>query len=153
MSDLPIRFVVSDGGRKASGRRGFVGDCVVRSICIVSGRPYEEVYMSITRRGRVGKKPYRKHYSARQGVISREAWFREYMDSIGFEWHKVQRGVPISSPVFACGRFVLDIRRHYTAMLDGVLHDTYDCSLDGRRKVCGYWSLRKNDLAPQGVIE
>ena len=142
MSEQPsdqVGFIYHDGGRALSGRRGFVGDCVVRSICIVARLPYDAVYGEITRRGRVGSSPPKQHYSARRGVDSKRAWFRDYMAGLGFEWHKVQSGTPISSPIFASGRFVVDIRRHYTAIINGSIYDAYDCSLGGKRKVCGYW--------------
>lgn len=28
---------------------------------------------------------------------------------------------------------------HYTAVIDGIIHDTHDCSRDGSRCVYGYW--------------
>jgi len=38
------------------------------------------------------------------------------------------------------GNLVLRLSRHYCAMRDGVVHDTYDPSRDGTRAVYGYWS-------------
>ena len=37
-------FKYNDGGRAAAGYQGAAGDCVTRSIAIVTGLPYEEVY-------------------------------------------------------------------------------------------------------------
>ena len=41
------RFIFNDGGRKAAGYHGHTGDCVTRSIAIVTGKPYKEVYDAI----------------------------------------------------------------------------------------------------------
>ena len=37
------------------------------------------------------------------------------------------------------GRLVVQVSKHYTAVVDGVIHDTYACSRDGTRCVYGYW--------------
>jgi hypothetical protein len=38
------------------------------------------------------------------------------------------------------GRIIVALSKHYAAVIDGVLHDTYDCTRDGTRCVYGYWS-------------
>ena len=37
------------------------------------------------------------------------------------------------------GRIVCSLSKHETAVIDGVLNDTYDCSRDGTRCVYGYF--------------
>jgi hypothetical protein len=37
------------------------------------------------------------------------------------------------------GRLVVRLSKHVAAVVDGVLHDTYDCSRGGTRCVYGYW--------------
>ena len=39
-----MKFVFNDGERKLAGYKGSAGDCVVRSICIATGLPYQAVY-------------------------------------------------------------------------------------------------------------
>ena len=39
-----LKFKVNDGGRAAAGYKGQTGDCVVRSIAIVTGMTYQKVY-------------------------------------------------------------------------------------------------------------
>ncbi len=39
------------------------------------------------------------------------------------------------------GRIIARVSRHYVAVIDGVLHDTYDASRGGTRCVYGYWSM------------
>jgi hypothetical protein len=40
------------------------------------------------------------------------------------------------------GRLVVQLSRHLTAVIDGVVHDTHDPSRNGTRCVYGYWSRR-----------
>lgn len=45
-----MRFIKSDGGRKAAGYKGVTGDCVVRCLSILSrsgGRRYKEIYRAM----------------------------------------------------------------------------------------------------------
>ena len=37
------------------------------------------------------------------------------------------------------GRLVVSVSKHLTAVIDGVIHDTHDCSRRGTRCVYGYW--------------
>jgi hypothetical protein len=39
------------------------------------------------------------------------------------------------------GRLVVFVSKHYTAVIDGVIHDTYDPSRAGTRCVYGYFSI------------
>jgi hypothetical protein len=42
------------------------------------------------------------------------------------------------------GRVIVKVSKHYTALIDGVIHDTHDPSRGGTRCVYGYWT-------PQGT--
>ena len=39
-----LELKINDGGRAAAGYKGKAGDCVVRSIAIVTNLPYQKVY-------------------------------------------------------------------------------------------------------------
>ena len=43
-SSSNLELQINDGGRAAAGYKGKAGDCVVRSIAIVSGLPYQKIY-------------------------------------------------------------------------------------------------------------
>ena len=43
-SSSNLELQINDGGRSAAGYKGKTGDCVVRSIAIVSGLPYQKIY-------------------------------------------------------------------------------------------------------------
>ena len=127
-------WVKNDGGRAAAGYRGRAGDCVVRSVAIASGLPYREVYDALShgaRTQRQTKYSRVKPSSARDGVQTSRKWFRDYMTSIGFRWvpmMKIGGGcrVHLNAAELPPGRLVVSVSRHYTAVLDGVIHDDHD---------------------------
>lgn len=155
-------FVFDDGGRAAAGFKGSAGDCVARAIAITSGKPYAEVYAALARgtgAQRAGKRGKRSA-SARNGVNVTRAWFKAYMASLGFMWHPTMTigsgcKVHLVAAELPPGRLVVSVSKHYTAMIDGVIHDTHDprreihemTTRNGvtthtirRRCVYGYWT-------------
>lgn len=142
----PMEFTHNDGGREAAGFRGRAGDCVARAVAIASGRPYLDVYDALAlinqqdrpRRGKTRAK------SARNGIRSRNPAFKAYMRSLGFVWVPTMGigtgcRVHLAAGELPPGRLVVRVSRHLTAVLDGVLHDTYDPSRGAHRCVYGYW--------------
>src|SRR3989338_7479900 len=81
-----MEFRFNDGGRAAAGYKGRSGDCVTRSIAIVTGKPYIEVYDRINLIGKSERTSKRKRgmSNARLGVY--KATYRKYLESIGWEW-------------------------------------------------------------------
>lgn len=127
-------FVRDDGGRAAAGFKGSARDCVARSVAIASGRPYAEVYAALARgtgEQRASKNTGRRAASARNGVFTRRKWFKDYMASIGFKWTPTMQigsgcTVHLNAAELPKGRLVVAVSKHYTAMIDGVIHDTFD---------------------------
>jgi hypothetical protein len=143
-----MQFVLDDGGRAAAGFKGYTGDCVVRAVAIVSGKPYREVYDALsegcrTQRLTKGKK---KRSSARDGVNTKRKWFKDYMASLGFKWYptmQIRYGcrVHMHADELPKGRLVVAVSKHFVAVIDGVIHDTHNPSRDGTRCVYGYYKL------------
>jgi hypothetical protein len=154
-----MEFQLNDGGRQAAGYKGMTGDCVARSIAIASGLPYADVYAALAKgtgdqpAGKRGKRAA----SASKGINVTRKWFKDYMASIGFAW------VPTMGIATGCkvhlhdgelpmGRLVVSVSKHYTAVINGVINDTwnpqretYAINADGtkhisRRCVYGYWA-------------
>lgn len=127
-------FVKDDGGRAAAGFKGSAGDCVARSVAIASGRPYAEVYQALASgRGeqRVTRRSGKKPASARNGINVRRKWFKDYMAKLGFRWvptMHIGQGckVHLVAGELPPGRLIVSVSKHYTAVIDGVVHDTYD---------------------------
>lgn len=127
-------FQYDDGGREAAGFKGEAGDCVARAVAIASGRPYAEVYAALaagTGSQRASSRTPKRSRSARNGVNVRRKWFRDYMARLGFRWvPTMQIGsgcrVHLNAAELPAGRLVVSVSKHYTTMIDGVIHDTHD---------------------------
>lgn len=143
---VQIKFQFNDGGRNRAGYRGKApGDCVCRAIAIATQRPYQEIYDLIDAEGakeRTLKKRRGKKSSARTGVFKPTT--RRVIESLGWVWTptmQVGQGckVHLRPDELPPGRLIVSVSRHLVAVIDGVIHDTYDCSRGGTRCVYGYW--------------
>jgi hypothetical protein len=151
-----MQFIYSDGGRDAAGYKGATGDCCVRAFAIASGRPYQEVYdlvNDLATKERPGSKRRKgRRSNARTGVFRATAKRLAY--ELGPKWLGDGRAlwtptmgigtgctVHLRDGELPMGRLVVSLSKHYAAVIDGVLFDTYDCSRDGDRCVYGYWTL------------
>lgn len=152
------RFQYNDGGRAEAGYRGATGDCVTRAIAIASGLPYKEVYDRLAegnatqrlckvekRRLRYGKSVKSGKRTAAEGIQTSRQWFKNYMAELGFKWTPtmfVGQGckVHLRADELPKGTIIVSLSRHWCAVVDGVIQDTYDPSRDGTRCVYGYWS-------------
>jgi len=137
--------IKDDGGREAAGYHGTTSDCAVRAIAIATGKSYQEVYDAINAIGATERRTKRKTgvSNARTGVYPQ--CVRRYMASIGWQWTPtmfIGSGckVHLKPEELPLGRLVVNVSKHYTAVIDGVLHDLYDCSRNGTRCVYGYFS-------------
>lgn len=135
-----MKFVYNDGGRSATGFDGHTGDCVTRAIAIATGKPYAEVYAAMaegnaneritkTTRASSGKR------SARHGISVRRLWFKRYMEALGWTWFPTMAigtgcTVHLTDGELPMGRLIVSVSKHYTAVIDGVVHDTHDSQRD-----------------------
>ena len=146
-----MKLVITDGGRKAAGFPTKArGDCVARSIAIASGRPYAEVHARLAAgRGnqratsRTGKQPA----TADRGIHVKRKWCQDYMRELGFVWVPTMGigtgcKVHLRASELPKGRLVVSCSKHWTAVIDGVIHDTHDPSRGGWRCVYGVWVLK-----------
>jgi hypothetical protein len=140
-------FQYNDGGRSAAGYQGNTGDCVCRAISIAAGVPYAEVYETINRLAKSERTGKRKRgvSSARSGVYRTTCM--KVMQKLGAVWYPTM-GIGTGCRVHLRedelpkqGRYILSLSKHWAAWIDGVLHDTHDCSRDGTRCVYGYWKI------------
>ena len=164
-----LGFKHDDGGREAAGFKGKTGDCVTRAIAIATGVPYQEVYDALFDRGRElaanGRcKTARRIRSARQGTkasasprygVSRKV-YQPYLESIGWVWvptMKIGQGckVHLRADELPSGRLVVAVSNHLCAVVDGVLHDTYEDTRDGTRCVYGYFQEAVTAVSVQAV--
>lgn len=149
-------FIYDDGGRAAAGYKGSAEDCVARSIAIATEILYEEVYERLS--NGTGNERKSRGRTARNGIHTSRKWFKEFMEMLGLAWIPcmgIGTGckVHLTDGELPMGRLVVAVSKHYTAVIDGVIHDTHDPQReetwhmsDGtvhtvRRCVYGYWRL------------
>ena len=143
-----MKYKYNDGGRKEAGWKGMAGDCAVRAITIATGKPYQEVYDAINEMAkseRTGKR-IRGKSSARNGVYKRT--FKKYLEGeLGWKWIPtmfIGQGCKVhlkadELPIAKYDRMILNLSKHYVAVVDGVVQDLSDPSRGGTRCVYGYW--------------
>lgn len=157
MNQLRSAWVFDDGGRAAAGFHGSTGDCVVRSCAIAMQRPYGEVYAEIADlMARMPKTKRRKdagRRSARNGVYTKSKLFVDWMETQGWRWTPTMRigsgcTVHVRPDQLPSGRLIVAVSKHYTTLIDGVIHDTHDPSRRGERCVYGFW--HQDPTAKQG---
>jgi len=145
-----MEFKFNDGGRAEAGYKGETGDCVVRAISIATQTPYKEVYSYLylsclsekpvkwrKREPRIKRKSH-----PRKGI--RRPIYEKYLFSKGWKWIPcmgIGTGckVHLKKEELPSGRLIVSLSRHLCAVVDGVIHDTYDCSREENRCVYGYY--------------
>jgi hypothetical protein len=145
-----IELQYNDGGREAAGFKGSAGDCACRATAIASGLTYTEVYDALNEHAKSERisKHKKARSSARDGMYRRT--MHRYLLSIGFTWTAtmfIGQGckVHLKAEELPKGRLIVSLSGHYAAVIDGVLHDTYDCSREGTRCVYGYYKLENTE--------
>jgi hypothetical protein len=146
-----MKFQFNDGGRAVAGYKGKTGDCVCRAIAIATGKPYAEIYDRLSKETgtqRASSRTGKRGASAANGINTTRKWFKGYMAELGFVWcptMKIGSGckVHLADGELPAGKLVVNLSKHYAAVIDGVVHDTYDPTRDGTRCVYGYWKLQK----------
>ena len=139
-----MKWVFNDGGRAEAGYKGFTSDCVCRAISIATGKPYKEVYDLINEYAKKERitKCHQTRSSARTGVQIKTE--RKILSDMGWTWHPTMTigsgcKVHLDENELPKGRLLVSVSRHLTAVIDGVINDTYDCSREGNRCVYGYY--------------
>lgn len=129
-----MEFVWDDGGRSSCGFVGLAGDCVTRSIAIATGMVYRDVY---DRLAEASKK------SPRNGVrvdiaaafLQENNWKQIRLLGEKFNLDLLPRGNVVLHLIHRNGRSA-----HFCAMIDHVLHDTWNPSDDDDYVVQSYWT-------------
>ena len=145
-----MEFNFNDGGRADAGYKGRTGDCVTRAVAIAAELPYKQVYdrladgnatQRVTKRI---KKSRARARTASKGINTSRKWFKDYMRSLGFKWVSTMGigtgcKVHLKADELPKGRVIARVTRHYCAVIDGVINDTYDPSRGETRCVYSYW--------------
>lgn len=138
--NITPKFVHDDGGRAESRFVGKAeaGDCVARALTIASCEDYGVVYAELA----YLSEQMGGRRSARDGV--KPQVYKRWLADRGWLWTPTMRigsgcTVHLRAGELPTGRLVVRLSGHICAVIDGVIHDTYDPSRDGTRCVYGYW--------------
>lgn len=145
-----MKYQYNDGGR-AQYFKGDAGDCVVRAIAIASGLDYKKVYddlyklnaeYAISKDTKVARRLRNKSATPRNGNYKKV--YHDYILSLGFKWIPtmlVGQGckVHLKADELPSGTFIARVSKHLCAVIDGVIHDTFNPSRGGKRCVYGYY--------------
>jgi hypothetical protein len=153
-----MNWVKNDGGRAAAGFEGRTGDCVTRALAIAMERPYAEVYADMAagnKNERITKRTSKAagKRSARNGIYTSRKWFKDYMARQGWKWTPcmaVGQGctVHLNENELPKGRLIVAVSKHYTCVVDGVIHDTFNPS---DRAVTVYPPYTRQEDLPKGA--
>jgi hypothetical protein len=133
-----MEWVYDEGG---GGNRS-PSNCVSRSIAIAAQLDYDAVYERVVECVSDFHYEDGASYAELHGMLDgpsevgvpTEA-IEDYLTELGFTWHRCGLG---DDPLPTTGRLIIEMPGHYTAMINDVIHDTWDCRGD---PVAGYWSL------------
>ena len=150
-----MEFVYSTGGREKYFKAENVGDCVCRAICNATNMDYLAVYDMIQKLSKNEK--HSRKSSARNGVckdtvdklLKNLGWTKVVTCKVGqgVQMHLTEEELPK-------GNLIVRVSKHLTNVRDGVIHDTYNCSvqdyfdnfgnkiINNKRAVYAYWVKR-----------
>ncbi len=145
-----MTWIYDDGGRAAAGYKGSAGDCVTRAIAIGTGLPYQAIYDILNVEAKTnpihtrGSTKHVRNSSARTGVFRKH--YERILKELGWIWTPTMAigsgcQVHLLRDELPSGRLICKVSMHLVAVIDGVIHDTHDCSRDGTRCVYGFYSL------------
>ena len=141
-----MKWTYSDGGRADAGYKGHADDCVTRAIAIACELPYRDVYDMLAQRNR--ELASRSRRKTRGSTSPRNGSFRKayepFLAELGWEWHPTMSigsgtTVHLRDGELPSGRILARVSKHLCAVIDGVIHDTFDPSREGTRAVYGFY--------------
>jgi hypothetical protein len=123
-------FIYDDGGRAAAGYKGEAGDCVCRAIAIALEKPYQEIYEELIAY-RIGLRQTKRVKGSHPRTGVNRTIYGRYLTEQGWRWHptmKIGTGcmVHLRKEELPPGRLIVRVSGHVCAMIDGVIHDTFD---------------------------
>lgn len=117
-------MVNTDGGREAAGFLGSAEDCVVRSLSLTSGHSYSETYNLV--------KSWDTDSNPENGVELTALW--NMMVELGYSFTQ-------STEVPETGNVMVLFTNHVSAVVEGVVMDTFDPTSSEGHKAHGYWTI------------
>lgn len=110
-----ITFKHDDGGAAAAGFKES-RDCAVRALAIAMGKPYAEVHAALKQLGRKN----------RRGINGAQWRAAKRMFSLESREEFACRHLGTALPEIQTGRYLCWVSGHFFAVVDGVVHDTWE---------------------------
>jgi len=128
-----MAYIYNDGGRADAGFKGQAGDCGARAMAIALDLTYKLAYDELAQANKDAG--YAK--SARNGI--HKDVFSKVLEAQGWVWHPAPKftGRKAYASDMPEGTVIVRMAKHYACVIDGVPHDTFDCS---HKMVYGYWA-------------
>ena len=125
-----LQYRRSDGGRREAGFKGTGGDCVVRALALMTGKPYRacynelavEAYADVAKNGQ----KWTHDYIERKGVLPRT--YAKVYKANGLVKARLPKGAlpTYTEAVALYGRCIAKTRRHVVHLNGQGMHDTFD---------------------------
>ena len=117
-------------------------DCVKRAIVVVTGRSYADVQRRLNRYRRTTGA---KRYNSRENL-------HYALEALGAKPIPLPRKMSAEefAQTFSHGRYILDMKGHWSACVDGDIYDTWDCSAE---QVLRAYALSSEPFAPPNLRE
>nr|DAP38403.1 MAG TPA: endopeptidase [Caudoviricetes sp.] len=113
-----------------NARGNFVNDCVVRAISLAEGKTWDETYEKLSDMAQC------------DGILLDDVNFVEdYLDERYKRVPHCSKLVGEFVEEYPHGTYLVTMEGHITAVIDGVLYDTFDCS---NRRIWCVWCVPKN---------
>lgn len=127
-----MEYVYNDGGRVEAGFRSGT-DCGIRAVAIACVVPYKEAQKILRFAAKKGKQG---NGSISNGIYKED--MTSALKSIGWVWQSAPKfdGRKARYYDMPKGRVIVRMAKHFAAVIDGVLQDTWDSS---EKMVYGYW--------------
>ncbi len=129
--ELKIKWQYNDAGIKQTKFAG-TNDCGVRAFALAHDMPYckaRDYLRAFTKIGRAGNR------RISIGIYKED--MINAMESKCWLFNPIPKDITCNAwDLPKKGHFMLDMPRHFSTLIDGVIHDTWDCT---DLEVLGYW--------------
>ena len=127
------KYRYNDGGREEAGLKTKT-DCGIRAIAIACEISYSEARTRLKDASQIGRLGSR---AIARGVYKED--MTSALEKLGWVWHSAPKleGRKARFSDLPNGRVIARMARHYAAVINGELNDTWDSS---NKMVYGYWA-------------
>jgi len=125
-------FVYNDGGRSEAGFKTQT-DCGIRAVAIACDISYKDARGILKKAAKNGKQG---NGQIANGIYKED--LNTALETLGFKWSPAPKfeGRKAKHYDLPKGKVIAKMSKHFVAVIDNVIHDTWDSS---EKMVYGYW--------------